>query len=125
VAWAYFDTSALVKRYVNEAGRREALSLLRRHDVVTSAILPVEIRSALRRRASEGALNAARVPEILRRVARIVCCTLVAVGESRAPTLFAIHLLHWYDPQRRPTFIRIRLLREACRGCRRMTAHPS
>lgn len=66
--WAYFDTSALVKRYIREAGRREVLQLLRRHDVVTSAILPVELRSALRRRVSEGTLDAARVPRILRRV---------------------------------------------------------
>jgi predicted nucleic acid-binding protein len=67
--WAYFDTSALVKRYIEEAGRRKVLHLLRRHDVVASAILPVELRSALRRRVSEGTLDAERVPEILKRVA--------------------------------------------------------
>ena len=67
--WAYFDTSALVKRYLEEAGRRDVLRLLRRHEVVTSAILPVELRSALRRRVSEGALDGERVTQILRRVA--------------------------------------------------------
>lgn len=67
--WAYFDTSALVKRYIEEAGRRDVLRLLRRHEVVTSAILPVELRSALRRRVSEGALDGERVTQILRRVA--------------------------------------------------------
>lgn len=66
--WAYFDTSALVKRYIDEEGRREVLPLLRRYDVVTSVILPVELRSAFRRRVSEGTLDAARVPEILKRV---------------------------------------------------------
>ena len=40
MVWAYFDTSALVKRYVEEAGRPEVLRLLRRHEVVASAILP-------------------------------------------------------------------------------------
>jgi predicted nucleic acid-binding protein len=69
VAWAYFDTSALIKRYVGEAGRREVLQLLRRHDCVTSAVLPVEIRSALRRRVSEATLDEERVPEILKRFA--------------------------------------------------------
>lgn len=67
--WAYFDTSALVKRYVDEAGRREVLRLLRRYDVVTSAVVPVELRSALRRRVAEGTLDEERVPEILKRVA--------------------------------------------------------
>ena len=67
--WAYFDTSALVKRYIEEAGRRDVLRLLRRHEVVTSAILPVELRSALRRRVAEGALDGERVTQILRRVA--------------------------------------------------------
>ena len=67
--WAYFDTSALIKRYIKETGRREVLQLLRRYDVVTSVIVPVELRSALRRRASEGTLDAERVPEVLKRVA--------------------------------------------------------
>ena len=55
--WAYFDTSALVKRYVDEPGRREVQQLLRRHDCVTSAILPVELRGALRRRVAERTLD--------------------------------------------------------------------
>jgi predicted nucleic acid-binding protein len=67
--WAYFDTSALVKRYIEEAGRRDVLQLLRLHAVVTSAILPVELRSALRRRESERALDSGRVAQILRRAA--------------------------------------------------------
>jgi predicted nucleic acid-binding protein len=66
--WAYFDTSALVKRYFDEAGRREVLLLLRRYDVVTSAVVTVELRSAFRRRVAEGTLDEERVPEILKRV---------------------------------------------------------
>jgi hypothetical protein len=101
VAWAYFDTSALVKRYVNEAGRREVLQLLRHHDVVTSAILPVEIRGALRRRASEGSLAAARMAEILRRVATDrAYWTLVEVGRevlAGAEVLVATHPLRTLD----------------------------
>ena len=69
MAWAYFDTSALVKRYVDEAGRREVLRLLRRHEVVTSAVAAVELRSSLRRRVGEGTLDAQRVGDILKRVA--------------------------------------------------------
>ena len=66
--WAYFDTSALVKRYVTEGGRREVLRLLRQYEVVTSAVVIVEMRSAFRRRVEEGTLNEDEVPEILKRV---------------------------------------------------------
>ena len=67
MAYAYFDTSALIKRYVTEPGRREVLQLLRRNECVVSAVLPVEVRSALRRRVAEGTLDATRVPRILKR----------------------------------------------------------
>jgi predicted nucleic acid-binding protein len=66
---AYFDTSALIKRYVEEPGRREVLGLLRRNQCVVSAILPVEVRSALRRRVAEKTLDGKRVPGILKRLA--------------------------------------------------------
>lgn len=101
MAWAYFDTSALVKRYVNEPGRREVLQLLRRHQLVTSAILPVEVRSAVRRRASEGTLDAARVPEVMRRMSTDrAYWTLVDVGSevlAAAEALVATHPLRTLD----------------------------
>lgn len=65
--YAYFDTSALIKRYVNEAGRREVMQLLRKNLCVVSAVLPVEVRSALRRRAAEGTLDQTHVRTILTR----------------------------------------------------------
>jgi len=69
VNYAYFDTSALIKRYVNEPGRREVLGLLRRNRCVVSAVLPLEVRSALRRRVGEKTLDPKRVPDILKRFA--------------------------------------------------------
>jgi predicted nucleic acid-binding protein len=69
VAYAYFDTSALIKRYVNEPGRREVLQLLRRSDCLVSAVLPMEVRSALRRRVADRTLDQSRVPAILKRFA--------------------------------------------------------
>ena len=69
MSWAYFDTSALIKRYVDEEGRRDVLQLLRQHQCVTSQLLSVELRSALRRRVTDGSLDARRVPEILKRFA--------------------------------------------------------
>jgi predicted nucleic acid-binding protein len=101
VPWAYFDTSALIKRYVDEAGRREVLQLLRRHDGVTSAVLPVELRSALRRRVSEGTLDKERVPEILKRFAtdRAFWAFVEVTSDVLAPaeTLVARHPLRTLD----------------------------
>jgi uncharacterized protein len=59
--WAYFDSSAVVKLYVQEHGRGTVLRLLRSHEVVMSAILPVEIRGALRRRAEENTIESSRL----------------------------------------------------------------
>lgn len=99
--WAYFDTSAVVKRYVDEPGRRAVLQFLRRYDLVSSAVLPVELRGALRRRATEGTLDAPRVPAILKRVAGDrAYWTLVEVGTevlAAAETLVATHPLRTLD----------------------------
>jgi len=67
--WAYFDSSALVKLYVRESGRPEVLRLLRHHEVVVSAMLPIEVRGALRRRASENSIENARLPAALQQMA--------------------------------------------------------
>jgi uncharacterized protein len=101
VAWAYFDTSALIKRYVEEPGRREVLQLLRRHECVTSVIVPLEIRSALRRQVSEGTLDSARVPQILKRVATDrAYWTLIEVASdvlTAAESLVSAHPLRALD----------------------------
>lgn len=67
--FAYFDTSALVKRYVREKGSLAVRRLLRSHCVVSSALLGLEIRSALHRRQREGALIGAALRRVERRVA--------------------------------------------------------
>jgi predicted nucleic acid-binding protein len=99
--WTYFDTSALVKRYVDEPGRREVLQLLRRNECVTSAVLPVELRSGLRRRVAEGSLDAARLPAILKHVAADrPYWTLIEVGTdvlAGAETLVATHPIRTLD----------------------------
>ena len=99
--WVYVDTSALVKRYVDEAGRREVLQLLRRNECVMSAVLPVELRSSLRRRVAEGSLEAARLPAILEHVAADrLYWTLVEVGTdvlAAAELLVATHPIRALD----------------------------
>jgi predicted nucleic acid-binding protein len=66
--WAYFDTSALVKRYIQERGSEQVRALLRRHDFLSSAITPVEIVSALCRRRREGDISADVLAALLRRI---------------------------------------------------------
>jgi predicted nucleic acid-binding protein len=99
--WAYFDTSALVKRYVDQPGRREVQQLLRRHDCVAAAILPVELRSALRRRVAERTLDSSRVAEILKRIAADrAYWTVIEVGAevlSGAEALVSVHPLRTLD----------------------------
>ena len=101
MTWAYFDTSALIKRYVDEAGRHEVLQLLRRHQCVTSAVLPVEFRGALRRRVTDRSLDARRVPGILKRFAvdRDFWAVIEVTGEvlQHAESLVAMHPLRTLD----------------------------
>jgi predicted nucleic acid-binding protein len=65
VALAYFDTSVIVKRYVSESGSAAARGLLRRYELVSSAIAPVELLAALRRRRSAGELSPDQVARVL------------------------------------------------------------
>lgn len=67
-AWAYFDTSVLVKRYIREPGSLQVRALLRRRDFLSSAITPVELVSALCRRRRAGDLSEGGFVELLRRI---------------------------------------------------------
>ena len=55
--WAYFDTSVLAKRYLNEPGSFQARLLMREYRCLTSALAPVEAVSALARRRVTGELS--------------------------------------------------------------------
>ena len=55
----YFDSSALVKRYVEEPGSTEVQSLLETQLAATSRLTETEVASALARRCREGAFSAA------------------------------------------------------------------
>ena len=63
----YFDASALVKRYVTEAGS-VAVRRLMREPVATSRLSEVETASALARLAREGAMSAAERDRALERL---------------------------------------------------------
>ena len=95
--WEYCDTSALVKRYVDELGRPELMRLLRRYDCVTSALSLVELKGALRRRVAARHVAGVRVPELLTHVVEDRSYwTLVEVGAEvlrGAEALLSIHAM--------------------------------
>ena len=68
VAWTYFDTSALLKRYISEPGSAAVRRDLRRHRVLTSAITPAEVISVFLRRRREGDLSKAKFEALLRQL---------------------------------------------------------
>lgn len=68
MTFAYFDTSAVVKRYVLEPGSHQVRRLLRQHDFLSSAITPLEILSALGRRKQNGELSERNFTAAIRRV---------------------------------------------------------
>src|SRR5437016_5716044 len=47
--WAYFDSSVLIKRYLEEPDSVRARELLRKYRVLSSIIAPLEAFSAFRR----------------------------------------------------------------------------
>jgi uncharacterized protein len=65
---AYFDTSVLVKNYIQEAGSTRARELLGTYEFVSSAIAPVELHSAVRRRHRQGEMTRQHYTSILTRV---------------------------------------------------------
>jgi uncharacterized protein len=63
---AYFDTSALVKQYVDETGAAAARQLLRRHRIVSSRLAPLELMSALSRRRAVAEISAVQWERVVR-----------------------------------------------------------
>jgi predicted nucleic acid-binding protein len=68
VTFAYFDTSALVKRYIRERGSAQVLSLLGRHDLLSSAITLIEVLFALSRKRRDGDLSEENFSAVLSRI---------------------------------------------------------
>jgi len=66
-AWAYFDTSVLVKRYVRENGSQQAQKLLRQYRFVSSAITAVEASTSFRRRRDSGDIEDRHFDAIIKR----------------------------------------------------------
>jgi predicted nucleic acid-binding protein len=67
-AYGYFDTSVVVKSYVREEGTARALALSRRYAFLSSALVPVELASALRRHRAEKQLTKGELEWIEHRI---------------------------------------------------------
>jgi predicted nucleic acid-binding protein len=105
MTFGYFDTSVLVKNYVQEKGSASAQALLRHHAFISSSITPVELMSALTKKQSTGELRADALPAILARIRTDrsywklveVSASVLSQGEeliqkTRMRTLDAIHV---------------------------------
>jgi len=68
VSLAYFDTGALVKNYVQEAGSIRVRELLGHYEFVSAAIAPIELYSAVRRRYRLGEITKPNYNSVLSRV---------------------------------------------------------
>lgn len=69
-SWAYFDTSVLVKTYVEEQASGLAIALLRNHLFLSCALAPIELMSALTRRKAGGEITATQLAMLLSRIER-------------------------------------------------------
>ena len=65
---AYFDSSVLLKRYVQEDGSDRSLLLTRKHLIISAAIATLEMRSALRRIGVDGGLSNKAFQAALKRI---------------------------------------------------------
>src|SRR5262249_46272653 len=64
----YFDTSVLLKRYIRETGSDHAIGLTQRHLIISAAIAPLEMHSALRRVEADGGLSRKALQAALKRI---------------------------------------------------------
>jgi len=68
VSLVYFDTSVLVKTYIQEPGSARVRALLEAHKFVSSSIAPIELHSAVQRRYRQGEITKQHYTAILTRV---------------------------------------------------------
>jgi predicted nucleic acid-binding protein len=97
----YFDSSALVKRYVQEEGSSRVRRLLRTGVAVTARLSLVEMVSALARRGREGDLPASHlrriVGEIRSDAEQLVLVELTEAVAERARELLLVRALRASD----------------------------
>ena len=105
MATTYIDTSALVKRYVAEAGSawvRRTVARPVHHVIYTAALTEVEVRSALQRLVREGRVDTAQAQRLTQRVRqhctrRYQLIRITRAVVAQAGMLVESHPLRAYD----------------------------
>ena len=105
MATTYIDTSALVKRYVAEAGSalvRRTVARPVHHVIYTAALTEVEVRSALQRLVREGRVDTAQAQRLTQRVRqhftrRYQLIRITRTVVAQAGLLVEYHPLRAYD----------------------------
>jgi uncharacterized protein len=97
----FFDTSALVKRYVEEPGSTMVRATLRNHPIVVARVTFAEAAAAVARAARTGALSEEQRDVILARLpedfARLQVVEIRPALVARVPALVARYPLRAYD----------------------------
>jgi uncharacterized protein len=96
----FLDSSALVKRYVQEPGTSWIRALTRRgtfDEIYLSRITAVELTSAVARRRRRGTLSAARTAAILSRFSRHLTSRYVAVEITPTLVRAAMNLANTHE----------------------------
>lgn len=97
----FFDTSALVKRYVEEPGSTMVRAALRSHSIVVARVTFAEAAAAVTRAARAGAISEEQRDSILARLpedfARLQVVEIRPALVARVPALVTRHPLRAYD----------------------------
>jgi hypothetical protein len=97
----FFDTSALVKRYVEEPGSSMVRAALRSHAVVVARVTLAEAAAAVARAARAGAVSEAQRDVILARLpedfAKLQIVEIRPALVARVPAMVARYPLRAYD----------------------------
>jgi predicted nucleic acid-binding protein len=105
MAATYYDSSALVKRYVVEVGSAWVRRMVARpahHVLYTAALTEVEVRSALQRLVREGRLDAAQAQRLTQRMMqhftrRYQVIQITRTVVTQAGMVLERHALRAYD----------------------------
>jgi predicted nucleic acid-binding protein len=66
--WAYFDTSTYLKIFVKESGSVQARELVKKHLIISSALVSVECFSALSRKKYAGELKSREFETLINKI---------------------------------------------------------
>ncbi len=66
--WAYIDTSTYLKVFVKESGSAKARELIKKHRMLTSALVSVECFSALSRKKQAGELKSKEFDSLIKKI---------------------------------------------------------